>query len=177
MIFQRRGRTQSNGKKLTFVYFQKITIFPSRATRQGNGDKTYIRLFQKSQFFKVGAQQGNGDKTDLRLFPKNHDFSRSGPPAGQRGQNWPSFIFKKIRFFNSGCFITFWPLGPRLFFRFLASGCFKIFGPRLYLKFWPPAVPAVFLSGCFCGFPVQGGRNTVGGRPPLLDKCLYTTMW
>ena len=49
-----------------------------------------------------GRPQGNKDKTDLRLFPKNHDFSRSGPPAGQRGQNWPSFISKKSRFFKVG---------------------------------------------------------------------------
>ena len=27
-------------------------------------------------------------------------------------------------FLSSGCFYIFWPLGPRLFFRILASGCF-----------------------------------------------------
>ena len=32
----------------------------------------------------------------------------------------------------SGCFYIFWPPATRLFFRFLASGCFKVSGPRLY---------------------------------------------
>ena len=46
-------------------------------------------------------------------------------------------------------------LGQNQIFWFLVSGCFKILGLRLYLKSWPPAVPAVFLSGCFCAFPVR----------------------
>ena len=60
-----------------------------------------------------------------------------------------------VVFLSSGCLYIFWPPGPRLFFRFLASGCFKVSGPRLYLKFWPPAVPAVFWASCFSGFPVR----------------------
>ena len=49
-------------------------------------------LKSQDDFQGRGRPQGNRDKTDLRLFPKNNDFSRSGPPAGQRGQNWPLFI-------------------------------------------------------------------------------------
>ena len=60
-----------------------------------------------------------------------------------------------VVFMSSGCFYIFWPPGPRLFCRFLAPGCFKVSGPRLYLKFWPPAVPAVFWAGCFSGFLVR----------------------
>ena len=59
-----------------------------------------------------------------------------------------------VVFLSSGGFYVFGPLGPQLFFRFLASGCFKVFAPRLYLNFWPLAVPAVFWAGCFSGFPV-----------------------
>ena len=49
-----------------------------------------------------------------------------------------------VVFLSSCCFYIFWPLGPWLFFRFLASGYFKVFSLRLYLEFWLPAVPAVF---------------------------------
>ena len=60
-----------------------------------------LNKYKKLRFFKVGAARraGNRDnKTDLPLFPKKYDFSRSRLPAGQQGQNWPSFIFKKSWF-------------------------------------------------------------------------------
>ena len=44
-------------------------------------------------------QHGRGWRF-LGLFPKHHDFSRSGPPAGQHRQNLPSFISQKSRLFQ-----------------------------------------------------------------------------
>ena len=139
MIFRGRGRPQGNrdktdlrlfpknhdfsrsgppagqrGQKLTFVYFQKITIFQGRR-----------------------RPQGNGDKTDLRLFPKNHDFSRSGQPAGQRGQNWPSFISKKSRFFKVGAARR--ATGTKLtFVYFQKITIFQGRGALQVFKIWPP---------------------------------------
>ena len=37
-----------------------------------------------------------------------------------------------VVFLSSGCFYIFWPPGPRLFFRFLASRYFYVSGPRPY---------------------------------------------
>ena len=67
---------------------------------------------------------------------KKHDFSRPGPPAGQRGQNWPALIFNKNHIFQF-----------RLFYFFLASwplAVFVVVGLRLFWNYWPPAVFLVF---------------------------------
>ena len=73
----------------------------------------------------------------LKKTLENHDFSRPGPPAGQQGQNWPSFISEKSRFFKVGAARR--ATGTKL--TFVYFGKITIFqgrGGLQVLKIWPP---------------------------------------
>ena len=77
MIFQGRGRPQSNGDKNDLRLFSnKNMIFQGRGRPQGNGDKTDLRLFLKKTIFQ------------FRLF---YYFLASWPPA--------VFLFFGLRLF------------------------------------------------------------------------------
>ena len=51
--------------------------------------------------------------------------------------------------------VVFLSSGSICFFCLSPPAVFPVFGPSgCIFSFWPPAVPAVFLSGCFFGSPV-----------------------
>ena len=102
-------------------------IVQCRGRPQGNGDKTDLRLFSKKNmiFQGRGRPQGTGDKTPPRLCPKKkNDFSI---PAGL-------LLFGLLA---PGCFFGFWPPAVS---KFLAPGCIKNFGLRLFWQYFGPAV-------------------------------------
>ena len=92
-----------------------------------------INRLKETRFFKVeAARRATGTKLTFVYFQKKSWFFKAGAARRATGTKLTFVYFQKNIFLNSGCFITFWPLGPRLFFGFLASGCFKILGPQLY---------------------------------------------
>ena len=52
-IFQKKAARRATKTKLTFVYFQKNTIFQKKGRPQGNIDKTDLRLFTKKAARRV----------------------------------------------------------------------------------------------------------------------------
>ena len=90
-------------------------------------------------------------------------FSRSGPPAGQQGQNWPTFISKKPRFFKGGGARR--ATGTKLtLVYFQKRHDFSRPGPPAGQRGqkWPSFIfkkNIFFNSGCFSAFPREPTRS------------------